>query len=174
MGLPSAHVFLGVDQSYSGFALTALAESGEYHSWLYELQGSGISRLRDGAGVIKKTIIDLAEHPHMLCGVAMEGYAFSSQRAHQAGELGAAVKLAVTDYTNVPFVSIPPTALKKYVTGKGNVAKNLMLLGVYKTWDIEFNDDNLADSYALARMASGWSSNATHRDALTKTEVLVA
>jgi hypothetical protein len=30
-----------------------------------------------------------------------------------------------------------------------------MLLQIYKRWGIEFNDDNAADSYALARLVSG-------------------
>jgi crossover junction endodeoxyribonuclease RuvC len=45
--------------------------------------------------------------------------------------------------------------LKKYAAGKGNAKKQEMLLQIYKRWGIEFNDDNAADSYALARLASG-------------------
>jgi hypothetical protein len=46
--------------------------------------------------------------------------------------------------------------LKKYITGKGTgVQKNQILLNVYKKWGIEFNDDNAADSYGLARIAAG-------------------
>jgi hypothetical protein len=51
---------------------------------------------------------------------------------------------------------IAPTTLKKYVTGKGTgVQKNQMLLNVYKKWGVEFTDDNAADSYGLAHLASG-------------------
>jgi crossover junction endodeoxyribonuclease RuvC len=45
--------------------------------------------------------------------------------------------------------------LKKYAAGKGNAKKQEMLLQIYKRWGIEFNDDNAADSYALARLAAG-------------------
>jgi crossover junction endodeoxyribonuclease RuvC len=48
---------------------------------------------------------------------------------------------------------IAPGTLKKFVTGKGNSKKDLMLLKVYKRWGVEFDDHNLADSYSLARMA---------------------
>jgi crossover junction endodeoxyribonuclease RuvC len=41
--------------------------------------------------------------------------------------------------------------LKKYATGKGTSKKQEMLLQIYKRWGVEFNDDNAADSYALAR-----------------------
>lgn len=47
---------------------------------------------------------------------------------------------------------VPPKTLKKHITGTGNGKKNLMLLKVYKKWGIEFDDDNLADAYGLARM----------------------
>jgi len=52
---------------------------------------------------------------------------------------------------NLSFEVLPPTSLKKFLTGKGHAKKNLMLLYVYKKYGEEFQDDNLADSYALAR-----------------------
>lgn len=48
---------------------------------------------------------------------------------------------------------IAPGTLKKFVTGKGNSKKELMLLKVYKKWGVEFEDHNLCDAYGLARMA---------------------
>jgi crossover junction endodeoxyribonuclease RuvC len=45
--------------------------------------------------------------------------------------------------------------LKKFAAGKGNAKKQEMLLQMYKRWGVEFNDDNAADSYALARLVSG-------------------
>lgn len=48
---------------------------------------------------------------------------------------------------------IEPTKLKKFITGKGQCKKELMLLNVYKKFGEEFDNDNLADSYGLARMA---------------------
>ena len=55
----------------------------------------------------------------------------------------------------VNYKIIAPGTLKKFVCGKGkgHAKKNLMLLKVYKNWGIEFDDDNLADAYSLARMA---------------------
>lgn len=48
---------------------------------------------------------------------------------------------------------IAPGTLKKFVTGKGNSKKELMLLKAYKKWGIEFDDHNLCDAYGLARLA---------------------
>jgi hypothetical protein len=50
-------------------------------------------------------------------------------------------------------LQVPPMTLKKYATGKGTSKKQEMLLQIYKRWGVEFNDDNAADAYALARLA---------------------
>jgi Holliday junction resolvasome RuvABC endonuclease subunit len=85
----------------------------------------------------------------------MEGYAFGSQMANMLGELGGMVKLTLLDFHLYPMI-VPPTNLKKYVTGKGQgIPKSQMILHVYKKWNAEFSDDNAADSYALARLVSG-------------------
>jgi len=55
---------------------------------------------------------------------------------------------------------IPPGVLKKFVTGKGNCKKNLILLHVFKKFGETFDDDNLADAYSLARLAlDGYNKN---------------
>lgn len=54
---------------------------------------------------------------------------------------------------DIKYEIIAPTALKKFVSGKGNAKKELMLLKVFKKWGVEFSDSNLCDAYSLARMA---------------------
>ena len=85
--------------------------------------------------------------------VVMEGPAFGVQKSSSIftlGELAGLVK--VTMYTmEQRFMVIPPAVLKKWVTGKGNAKKDLMLLKVYKKFGVEFDDDNLCDAYALAK-----------------------
>jgi crossover junction endodeoxyribonuclease RuvC len=54
---------------------------------------------------------------------------------------------------NVNYKVIAPGTLKKFVTGKGNSKKDLMLLKTYKRWGVEFDDHNVCDAYGLARMA---------------------
>ena len=48
---------------------------------------------------------------------------------------------------------IAPQTLKKWVAKTGRAAKEMMLLHIYKRWGIEFDNNNLADAYGLARMA---------------------
>lgn len=144
-------VFLGIDQSYSGFAITAYVNDENYYTEVYKSDKRGIERLRD----IQSHVMNWLHEFDKITDVAMEGYAFGSQMANMLGELGGMVKLTLLDFGIYPLI-VPPTSLKKYVTGKGNgISKSQMLLYVYKKWGAEFTDDNAADSYALARLVSG-------------------
>lgn len=65
----------------------------------------------------------------------------------------------------IDFVLVPPTVLKKFVTGKGNSDKSIMIKEVYKRWGADINDDNIADAYGLARIGRaiiGWDSDLTN------------
>jgi len=91
--------------------------------------------------------------------VVMEGYSFGSNqsRSHSLGELGGILKLAVSEHTKThpcTLYIVPPTTLKKFVTGKGNSKKQEMLMHIYKRWSLEFSDDNMADAFALAMIGS--------------------
>lgn len=155
-------VFMGIDQSYSGFAVALLSGS-EYRVEVYKSDLRGTDRLRD-IQVYLETVLDTYD----VEDVSMEGYAYGVQMAHMAGELGGMVKLTLLNKGMYPLI-VAPAMLKKYVTGKGTgVQKNQMLLNIYKTWGIEFTDDNAADAYALAKLASGWSNTAYQRQVLDK------
>jgi Holliday junction resolvasome RuvABC endonuclease subunit len=152
-GLKSEHpVYIGIDQSYSGFAITALdAENkSDYYSIVYKAEGSGVDRLKGIQAFVMDVLTEFT-----IVDVAMEGYAFGSQMANMLGELGGMVKMTLRDFGVYPLI-VPPTNLKKYVTGKGNgVSKSQMLLYVFRKWGADITDDNAADSYALAKLVSG-------------------
>jgi len=151
-------IALGIDQSYSGFAITAFSlDSEEFYTQVYKAENSGVVRLVN-IRIFLTDFINKFNVEDEIVDAAMEGYAYKSIMAHMLGELGAIVKL--TCYENIygtaayPLIVSPPM-LKKYVSGKGTgVQKNQMLLHIYKKWNIEFSDDNAADSYALARIAA--------------------
>lgn len=66
-------------------------------------------------------------------------------------EIGAGIRFKLSDL-GVPFIEVAPSTLKKFVTGKGNAKKQLMLLHVYKRWGFDTDNDNIADAYALYQM----------------------
>lgn len=172
----ATHVAVGIDQSYSGFGLTILNVDNpdEYETIVFKAEGLHIDRLV----WVQEKLTELLEGIHYInkpksIVVAMEGYAFGTTMAHMLGELGGIVKLVCYNELNgydgkYPYI-IPPTTLKKYITGKGNgVQKNQILLNVYKKWGVEFNDDNAADSYALAMLAAGKGTLAYELEILQK------
>lgn len=165
----SAPRFIGIDQSYGGFAVTSIIADGRFHTEVYEGQGKGVDRLYD----IQKFLGRYFEYSENVKNVAMEGYAYGSQMAHMAGELGGLVKLELRHWfpeenAKYPLIVVP-SQVKKYVTGKGmGVKKNQILMHVYKKWGVEFDDDNAADSYALARIAAGMQDLAYEKDILKK------
>lgn len=81
--------------------------------------------------------------------IFIEGYAFSSRfnSAFQQ-ELGGILRHLLVK-NQYPLYEVPPTTLKKFVTGKGNSKKDLMMLEAYKRWGVE-GTDNQIDSYGLA------------------------
>ncbi len=162
-------VAIGIDQSLTGFALTALNVSApdQYQTWVYKSDKKGVARLADIRWWLMNKFAEIAKNGDIE-NIAMEGTVLASQAALVLGELAATVKLACWDYFDsnvnryVPYpdhmrvpLQIAPMTLKKYAAGKGNAKKQEMLMQIYKRWGIEFNDDNAADSYALARLASG-------------------
>jgi Holliday junction resolvasome RuvABC endonuclease subunit len=154
-------ISIGIDQSLTGFAVTFLntEDPNEFITYVYKSPYNGVQRLKN----ISQWLMEKLElhRDHYLVDVAMEGTVLASQSALVLGELSATVKLTLWDYFDEydkqPHLQtplqIPPMTLKKYAAGKGNAKKQEMLLQIYKRWGIEFNDDNAADSYALARLA---------------------
>jgi Holliday junction resolvasome RuvABC endonuclease subunit len=162
--------YMGIDQSYHGFAVTLINESGKYKTWVYAAGGRGVTRLIDIYYFLGETIFEVANNVEYS---AMEGYAYGAQMAHMAGELGGMVKLELHSWmyaseARYPYI-VAPSMVKKYVTGVGTgVKKNQMLLNTFKKWGVEFTDDNAADSYALARIAGSMGDLAYEKDIIKK------
>jgi crossover junction endodeoxyribonuclease RuvC len=163
-------IAIGIDQSYSGFGITFMdLNSDGYKTIVFKGESTGVDRLVDISVKLGNLLEQYVPEKTKEVVVAMEGYAFGSQMANMAGELGAVVKLTLRDYLYkhhgaYPYI-IPPTVLKKYATGKGaGIQKNQILLHVFKKWGVEFNDDNAADSYVLAHLAAGKGNLAYERE----------
>jgi Holliday junction resolvasome RuvABC endonuclease subunit len=162
-------VAIGIDQSLTGFALTTLNVDApeQYQSWVYKSDYRGVRRLADIRWWLENKFDWLDKQGLEAVEIAMEAAILASPTSLMLGELAGMVKLTCWTYfdvTNTATVfpenmrvplQIPPMTLKKYAAGKGNAKKQEMLMQIYKRWGIEFNDDNAADSYALARLASG-------------------
>lgn len=97
--------------------------------------------------------------------VVIEGYAFAkNNRAHQMGELGGVIRVALTEQ-GIDWLEVPPARVKKFCTGKGNAPKDIMIQQVYKHWGVECKTSDEADAFVLAQI--GWALK-VDRDGLTK------
>ena len=168
-------VTIGIDQSLTGFALSVVSvEFPQQHvTWVYKSPYRGVQRLHDIDSWFYNKLAEIHKDGNTVVNVAMEGTVLQSQAASILGELAGITKVALFTFFDAKIkpdcalpLQIPPMTLKKYATGKGTAKKQEMLLQIYKRWGLEFNDDNAADAYALARLATG-----TAIDAIEKTIV---
>lgn len=87
--------------------------------------------------------------------VVIEGYSFAGKFNNSFQyELGTVFRMALYK-RDILFVEVPPSSLKKFITGKGNGRKDLIMLSVYKLWDFDTDNDNEADAYGLAQFGRG-------------------
>lgn len=81
----------------------------------------------------------------------IEGYALHTHAGTLArlGEAAGVVKLWLFRHA-IPFVLVPPAALKQFATGKGNASKELMVAACVAAGGCPANDDE-ADAFWLRR-----------------------
>lgn len=81
--------------------------------------------------------------------IIIEGYGYGNQHTLVLlVEIGTIFRHELYKY-GVSYYDVPPTSLKKFVTGKGNTKKDMMMKEVYKRWGYE-GTDNQCDAVALA------------------------
>ncbi len=152
--------YIGIDPSLTGYGVVVLLPNGVAHAWQYSPKGKEIERLVYFEGWFKHFLDLYTHHAFSLGGVAMEGYSYGSQNshAHALGEIGGLTKLLLArrfgvNHPALRSLILPPSTVKKFVTGKGNAPKDIMRLEVYKRWGVSFSTTDMTDAYALARAA---------------------
>lgn len=82
--------------------------------------------------------------------VVFEGYGYANTHTLVTlVEIGTVLRYFVTQ-SGLEYVDVPPTSLKKFVTGKGNAKKETMILETYKRFDVEVATNDEADAIGLA------------------------
>lgn len=116
-----------------------------------------LERLRS----IRQSIMELI--PAGTAMICVEDF-FVPRRASQMGAAkglimaGTLIRVALLE-KGLPFYTVAPTQLKKFITGKGNSPKSLVVREVYKKLGIDAGDDNQADACVLAHMAEAIHKN---------------
>ena len=144
--------FIGVDLSLTGSA--AIIIDNQANIVKQELVSTKSDEQIENRFKIILDALDFCRKVVNLKMIYVEGLSYGSK-----GQ--AALELAGLHYlfryslciSSTPYKIIPPTELKKFLTGKGNSKKELMLLHCYKKFGIEFDSNDLCDAYCLARYA---------------------
>ena len=145
-------LFVGIDPSFNSTGIIVLDENAE----IVDEKNFSLAKYDEIEEKLLKFEENIAFIPTItrLGGVYIEGPAYMASGKYilQMGAMHFLLRLFLYK-RDVFFKVIAPGTLKKFVTGKGNAKKDLMLLKVYKRWGVEFEVDDLADAYGLARMA---------------------
>ncbi|MHA1757024.1 MAG: crossover junction endodeoxyribonuclease RuvC [Promethearchaeota archaeon] len=142
-------MILGIDPSLTNLGLIVLSNDGQLHlSEVYKSNKKNDVRLLDLEERIKEIIND-----YELDLAVMEGYAFSRNYGllTKIGECHWAIRRNFL-VRNISLYIVSPLSLKKWITGSGKGQKATILKEVYKKWKIDFNNDNLADAFGLAKI----------------------
>ncbi len=148
--------YVGIDPSLTGCAYIVLEECENNEIKIVKkglISTSAKDNIEDRFNKILKEL-EFIKNIQRLGNVYIEGLSFQSkgQSITELAGLHYLIRLMLFN-SNTNYEIIEPTKLKKYITGKGQCKKNLMLLNIYKKFGIEFTDDNEGDAYCLARMA---------------------
>lgn len=157
--------FVGIDLSLTGTGIAILeyvlrkSEWGPTHEPVLTLYKTKLIETTPDMMIEQRYIkiwneIKFTEKISYCGGLFLEGLSYGSmgQRLAQLAGLHYYIRTKLVEKEK-NFEIIPPTTLKKFVAGKGNVNKNVMLKEAYKKWGVDFNNDNLCDAYCLARMS---------------------
>lgn len=143
--------FLGIDQSLTSPGFAVLGAEGDDPLHLQALRTAprrGAERL----GYIWEVLEGLLAQ-HGPAYAALEGYSMASlNRPFDLGEVGGVIRLCLQQAA-VPFVVVPPTSLKKFITGKGVATKQVMRSHTKEKYGIDIPQDDMCDAYGLAQVA---------------------
>jgi crossover junction endodeoxyribonuclease RuvC len=130
---------------------------------------TGIVSLHDGGALIHRREITtkFKEDPQRFIDIAnevlsdlmkddvivLEGFSFGSKGRGVSTQYGVGWLIRAELIKNgFSYIEIPPTVLKKFVSGKGNVKKDELVLPIFKKWGFEHKSDNVRDAYVLAQI----------------------
>lgn len=141
------HAIYGIDPSLSGTGIS------------FNQVGLGYTRTVSSLEKGVKRVVDLSDNIVGLVAknqpfiVVIEGLALQSRTGHALERAGLwyLTVAKLLEYGH-PVYQVAPNSLKKFVTGKGNSEKSLMMREVYRKWDYIAENDNEADAFGLMRI----------------------
>ena len=145
---------VGLDLSLTGTGIVVLSDAGDIiHQDLISTKAS--SEIEFRLHFIAGEIIDkLLNYLPSNIVIYMEGLSFGSKGSSILELAGLHYFIRTRFYDmGYNYKVIEPTKLKKFITGSGKSPKSIIIKEIYKKWGEDFNNDNIADAYALAKFS---------------------
>tara|TARA_Y100000310_G_C20297025_1_gene629916 strand:+ start:163 stop:666 length:504 start_codon:yes stop_codon:yes gene_type:complete len=143
---------IGLDLSLCETGVCVLYDDCIHKSFIIRTNFKGVRRLE----FIRNEIVKiLTTYPSNI--VCVEGYSFGSRagQAFSIGELGGVIKVWLLE-SGLKTIIIAPTSLKKFITGKGNAPKDVMLMKTLQKYKQEFTNNNQCDAFGLAKVGQAY------------------
>lgn len=144
--------FMGIDPSLTGTGIFVLYEDGRNVSCEISTDPKKHPHSLERVDYISQKVVKLI-NKHKPVSILMEDY-FNGRQAGtviKLAELGTMLRTRVLENGN-QFLTAKPSQIKKFVTGKGNCGKELILKCVYKKWAVDVSSNNIADACGMAYM----------------------
>lgn len=170
-------VFIGIDPSLVGTGVCVLhfgESTPRYATTVLTKNLMGIERLIK----IRDTVLTILTNTSLksnIVNVCIEGYGFGCKgnAIFNLGELGGILRVMLYE-EGYGYIDVPPTSLKKFITGKGTSKKEVMLERVFRRWGIGsevLHDNNQVDAFSLAKFGEAYHRWRIGEAAGTQTEV---
>ena len=144
---------LGIDLSMTGTGIALLEDGKLVYSETIKSKKDGDTPTHEVSRLVR-IVEDVCEH---VSGdedvVVLEGIAFMAKSTALAQLSGLTYMVrARLVKEGIPFFVVAPTTLKKFITGKGNSPKDIMMLETYKMYGESILDNNQCDAFGLAHV----------------------
>ena len=151
-------IIIGIDPSLTSTGICAMRDGIVLSNEAVTSKFTGVKRLSDfKEQLIPKVcyVADIEDISEKVV-VFIEGYSFGSiGRKEFIAELGGTIRLMLYEQ-EIEFIDVPPTVLKKYITGKGNADKVAMALAVQKQYGVDFPTTDQTDAFALCQVGQAY------------------
>ncbi|WP_028392741.1 crossover junction endodeoxyribonuclease RuvC [Bacillus cihuensis] len=147
--------YVGIDPSTkTGIAILYNKKSSLYNEYtegvVDEITTNKTEDIERFEDIAQKILMQL-EPDDLIC---IEGFSYGSRGQGVSTQYGVGwIIRYLLHFEGFKVIEIPPTSVKKFATGKGNVKKDAMVIPIYKRWGFEHDSDNVRDAYVLARIA---------------------
>lgn len=152
-------MFIGIDQSITQTAITILHTPANFNTYTFEGKGKTTKEKLKHIylEVAEFLLLESKKYGQRIDRCFIEGGSFNSGgQLFTLGQLSGLI-LSTLIMCRIPYKEVPPSSLKKFISGKGDANKESVMKSIMRKYGVKFTNDNKADSYVLALMAYAYT-----------------